>query len=89
MVKGNNVNGVTAEVASIGLLTNWCSRLLIFPANNCTVLGSGNKTNVYADPEGYNNIIVGVNNMNGNPPGPAIRDAMKHKTEMIKSLRRP
>jgi parallel beta-helix repeat protein len=88
MVKGNNVNGVTAEVASIGLLTNWWFAPAFFPANNCTVLGSGNKTNVYADPEGYNNIVVGVNNMQGNPPDPDIRDAMKHKAEMIKSLRK-
>jgi parallel beta-helix repeat protein len=78
MVKGNNVNGVTAEVAPIALLTT------IGPTTDSTVVGFGNKTNVYD--EGINNTLVGLNNMNGNPPGPAIREAMKHKMEVIKSM---
>jgi len=45
------------------------------------------KTNVYD--EGVNNTLVGVNNMQGNPPKPAIRDAMKRKMEMIKFIRKP
>lgn len=39
--------------------------------------------------EGINNTLVGVNNMQGHPPGPAIRDAMKRRMEMVKSVRRP
>ena len=53
---------------------------------NSTVVGFGNKTNVYD--EGVNNTLVGVNSMNGTPPGPAIPDAMKRKMEIIKSLRK-
>lgn len=55
--------------------------------SDSTVVGSMKKTNVYD--EGVNNILVVANNMQGNPPGPAIRDAIKRKAEMIKSLRKP
>ena len=78
MVKGNNVNGLTADWVPIALWTT------VGPTTDSTVVGSGKKTNVYD--EGINNTLVGVNNMNGNPPGPAIRDAMKRKMEVIKSL---
>jgi parallel beta-helix repeat protein len=83
MVKANNVNGLTADIAPIAL---WTPPWLIppIPTTDSTVVGSGKKTNVYD--EGINNTLVGVNNMNGNPPGPAIRDAMKRKMEAIKSL---
>jgi parallel beta-helix repeat protein len=83
-VKANNVDKVTPAVAPapISLLT-----FDPFVANNCIVVGFGKKTNVYD--EGVNNTLVGVNNMQGNPPGPAIRDAMKRKMEMIKSIRKP
>ena len=77
MVKGNNVDGLAAGVAAIYLDSG---------TSNCTVVGSGKKTNVLD--EGINNTLVGVNNMNGNSPGPAIREAMKRKMEMIKSLRK-
>jgi len=83
MVKGNNIEEVTADVAPIGLMLLWDE----FLPNDCTVVGSGTKTNLYD--EGVNNTLVGVNNMQGNPPGPAIRDAMKRKMEMVKSIRRP
>lgn len=33
------------------------------------------------------NTLVGVNNMHGNPPGPAIRDAMERKAGFMKSVR--
>ena len=86
MVKGNNVNDVMAEVAPIGLMTNlWFYPPDSIPTSNSTVVGSGGKTNVYD--EGVSNTLVGVNNMQGNPPGPAIRDAMKRKMELIKSVR--
>ena len=88
MVKANNLQKVTADVAPIGLMTNlWFAPDLVLPTADSTVVGSGDKTNVFD--EGINNTLVGVNNMQGNPPGTAIRDAMKRKMEMIKSLRRP
>ena len=79
MVKANNVEKVAADFVPIGLMT------ADVPTTDSTVVGFGKKTNVY-DEEG-NNTLVGVNNVQGNPPGPAIRDAMKRKMEMIKSLR--
>jgi len=91
MVKANNVEKVTAEWAAIGLLTlniGTDEKPILVPTSDSTVVGFGNKTNVYADPEAYGNILVGVNSMQGNPPGPAIRDAMKRKMEMIKSMRK-
>ena len=91
MVKANNAEKLTADLAPIGLLTvniGTEEEPILLPTSDSTVVGFGNKTNVYADPEGYGNILVGVNNMQGNPPGPAIRDAMKRKMEMIKSMRK-
>jgi hypothetical protein len=83
VIKANNLEEMTVEVypAQISLMT-WDTS----PTNNCTVVGFGNET-VYD--EGVNNTVVGVNNMHGNAPGPAIRDAMERKMEMIKSIRRP
>jgi parallel beta-helix repeat protein len=81
MVKANNVEKLNADWVPIALLT------ADYPTHDSTVVGSGKKTNVYD--EGINNTLVGVNNMQGNPPGPAIRDTMKRKIEMIKSIRRP
>jgi hypothetical protein len=78
MVKANNVQQVTAEVAPI---------FLDEEATDCTVVGFGGKTNVLD--LGVNNNLVGVKNMHGNPPGPAIRDAMNRKMEIIKSMRKP
>jgi parallel beta-helix repeat protein len=77
MVKGNNVNGLAADFVAIYFDSG---------TSNSTVVGSGKETNVYD--EGINNTLVSVNNMKGNPPGPAIRDAMKRKMEIIKSIRR-
>jgi hypothetical protein len=53
--------------------------------SNFLVVGGSNKTNVLN--EGTENILTGVNNMHGNPPGPEIRDAMMRKLEMMKSFR--
>ncbi len=89
MVKANNMEKITADWASIGLFTlnigNEQEPILL-PTSDSTVVGSGLKTDVYD--EGDNNTLVGVNNMQGKPPGPAIRDAMKRKMEMIKSMRK-
>ncbi len=61
--------------------------LLCDSTSQNTVVGGNNKAN--AVDLGTDNTLVGVNNMQGNPPGPAIRDAMKRKMEMIKSMRKP
>ncbi len=85
MIKGNNLQQLQplwVPVALLGVNSGFP-----FDTSDCTVVGGNNKTNVYD--EGTNDIVVGVNNMNGNPPGPAIRDAMKRKMEMIKSIRNP
>ena len=88
IIKANNVEQVQADVAPIGLMTNlWFEPDLVFPTTDSTVVGFGNKTNVYD--EGVGNTIVGVDNMQGNPPGPAIRDAMKRKMEIIKAMGKP
>jgi len=55
---GDNVQNLEADVAAIGLGED---------TSLCTVAGGSNKTNVFD--EGIDNIIAGVNNMGGNPPG--------------------
>lgn len=57
-----------------------------FPLNtsNCTVVGGNNNVNVYD--EGTNDILVGVNNMQGNPPGPGVAQAMQLRRDLLKSL---
>ena len=82
LIKGNNVQNVNADYAAIGLLWDYWDDPPTAPTTNCTVVGGNNKANV--DDEGVGNILVGVNNMHGNPPGPAIKDAMKRKQEMLK-----
>jgi hypothetical protein len=55
-----------------------------FNTNNCTVVGGNNQVNVYD--EGTNDILVGVNNMQGNPPGPAVTQAVQLRRDLLKSL---
>jgi hypothetical protein len=86
MLLGNNVQQLDALLAPVALLTadwGWGPMATSY----CTVVGGSNKTNVYD--EGTGNVLVGVNNMQGYTPGPAIRDAMKRKMEIIKSMRKP
>jgi hypothetical protein len=73
---GNNLQNLDAYIAPIWLGPG---------TSNCTVVGGSNKTNVLD--QGIDNILVGVNNMQGNPLGPEIQDAMQQKMEMIKSMR--
>ncbi|MHA2386093.1 MAG: hypothetical protein ACXAEE_07780 [Candidatus Thorarchaeota archaeon] len=47
----------------------------------CTVVGGPTRTNVW-DFMGYENVFVGVNNMQGNSPGQDIADAMEQKRDM-------
>ncbi len=90
VVKANDVEKMNADWAPIGLLTvniGTEEEPVLLPTGDSTVVGFGKKTGVYD--EGENNTLVGMNNMQGNPPGPAIRDAMKRKMEMIKAMRKP
>ena len=73
---GNNVQKLESDVASIWLGVD---------TSDCTVVGGSNKTNVLD--EGTGNIITGVNTKGGNPPGPAIREAMQHKLEILSYFR--
>jgi hypothetical protein len=73
---GNNVQNLDAYIAPIWLGPG---------TSNCTVLGGNNKSNVWD--QGIDNILVGVNSMQGNPPGPEIREALQRKMEIIKSIR--
>ncbi|MFX0007546.1 MAG: right-handed parallel beta-helix repeat-containing protein [Promethearchaeota archaeon] len=75
LLLGNNVQNVDASWAHIVLL--WSSE--------CVVVGGSTKTNVL-DVGGYNNIIVGMNNMQGNSPGPEIQEALEQKMELLKSF---
>jgi hypothetical protein len=69
---GNNLQNLDADVASI-----W----LGLDTSNCAVVGGSAKGNVLD--EGTDNVIAGVNNMGGNPPGPNIREAMERKLEIL------
>jgi hypothetical protein len=77
VLNGNNVELVDARVAPI-----WLSST----TSNFTVIGGSNKTNVRDD--GTGNILTGVNNIQGNPPGPEIHEAMMRKLEIMKSFKR-
>ncbi len=75
-ILGNNVQNVDAYVAPM-----WLGH----GTSGCTVVGGNNETNVFD--EGTDNILVGVNNMQGNPPGPEIKEALERKREIIKWMR--
>jgi parallel beta-helix repeat protein len=81
----NNVNGVTADVAPIALLTvpSAFDGTTPVPTTDSLVVGSGGKANVLD--EGINNKIVGLNLMHCDGPGKDIRDLMKHKMEGFRS----
>jgi hypothetical protein len=73
MFKANNFEQVTALDGV---------DIILFPdtAEN-TVVGSGNST---VWDFGTGNVIIGTNNQNGGARGPAIKDAMKRKLEILK-----
>ena len=77
LLLGNNVQNVDPSLASIVLL--W--------ASECVIVGGSTKTNVL-DIGGANNIIVGMNNMQGNSPGSEIQEALEQKREFLKSFRK-
>lgn len=75
-VVGNNVQNVEAVVAPI-----WLG-----PASSeITVVGGSTRTNVFD--QGTDNMVVGVNNVGGSPPGPDVSEAMRRKVELIRSTR--
>jgi hypothetical protein len=76
VIKGNNVQGVNAEVAPIWLGPS---------TRNFLVVGGSNKTNVFD--EGTGNTLTGVSIVKGSPLGPQIQEAMIRKHEMIKPIR--
>lgn len=82
MIEGNNVENVNATSPLFPISAN----ILLGPGtSNCTVVGGSSKTNVLD--QGTNNILVGVNNMGqGQELGQALRDAMKQKLELRKSV---
>ncbi|MHA2288789.1 MAG: right-handed parallel beta-helix repeat-containing protein, partial [Promethearchaeota archaeon] len=75
LILGNNIQNVDAFWAPI----------ILYYAIYCVVVGGSTKTNVW-DMWGINNILVGVNNMQGNPPGPEIQEAMEQKMKIIQSI---
>ncbi|MFW9818689.1 MAG: hypothetical protein ACFFE5_03685, partial [Candidatus Thorarchaeota archaeon] len=72
LLLGNNVQNLDAFWAPIVLLY----------ASECVVVGGSTKANVI-DIAGSNNIIIGMNNMQGNAPGPEIQEAMEYKRELF------
>jgi len=76
LLHGNNVQNFNPDFVDIGLMA---------PTSDCTVVGGSTKDNVYD--EGTNDTIVGINNMRGNPPGPAIKQAMQTKQALLKLAR--
>ena len=71
---GNNVQNFTPiELPEYGLVG---APIYLNPdTRNCVVVGGSNQTNVMDF--GTDNILTGVNTLHGNPPGPAISDAMR------------
>jgi hypothetical protein len=51
-------------------------------SSGCTIVGGKNKFNVYD--LGVGNIITGVNNMQGDPPGPNLSEAVQNKLDRMK-----
>ncbi|MFX1326639.1 MAG: hypothetical protein ACFE91_00655 [Promethearchaeota archaeon] len=75
LILGNNVQNADVSWAHIALLRS----------SECVIVGGSTKTNVL-DFMGTNNLIVGMNNMQGNPPGPEIQEAMEQKKELLQSF---
>jgi hypothetical protein len=65
-IVGNNLRGTSAGVASI-----WLGPF----TSNSLVVGGPNRKNVLD--QGVGNVVTGVNNMNGNPPGPELQEAIE------------
>jgi parallel beta-helix repeat protein len=86
---GNNVQNVEAIPNSWWLYywSDWSpAPITLFGCAYFTVVGGSTQTNVL-DLGGYENTIVGINNMNGNPPGQDLADALEQKHEMMEVFR--
>jgi hypothetical protein len=84
LIKGNNVQKFST------MDNPWPPIAPIFLepfTTGCTVVGGSVKDNV--TDLGTGNILVGVNNMGGNPPGPSIRTSMKNRVDLKSMLRKP
>ncbi len=73
-IVGNNMRGTTAGVAPI-----WLGPF----TSSSVVVGGPNNRHVFD--EGVGNIVTGVNNMNGNPPGPEVQEAIEQMRDFRKS----
>jgi hypothetical protein len=69
-IMGNNLSGTTAGVAPI-----WLG-----PFSSDSVVVGGPNSNHVLD-QGVGNVVTGVNNMNGNPPGPELQEAIEQMLE--------
>jgi hypothetical protein len=76
VIKGNNVQGMDAELARIWLGPG---------TSNCIVAGGSNETNVLD--EGNGNILIGVTRLSGINPGQNISEAMHKKFEPLNMIR--
>jgi len=83
-LKANNVQQLRPILFPVALLG--VNSGFAWNTSDCTVVGGNNKTNIYD--EGTSNTLVGVNNMQGNPPGPAFREARQQKRDLRKMLHR-
>jgi hypothetical protein len=68
---GNNFEGLDALPVYLGRYSS-----------GCTVVGGHNKLNVID--QGTGNVLTGVNNMNGDPPGPDLSEALQNKIGKMK-----
>ena len=75
-IQGNNLQTLYAYYAPIYLGPG---------TSGCTVIGGSTNTNVYD--EGTDNLLVGVNNMDGNSPGQTLADALAEKMDIISHFR--
>ncbi len=76
--KANQVNQLAASVAPIWLGSG---------SSSCYVIGGNASANVLD--EGTGNVLTGVNRVPGQPVGPAVSDAMKRRSDMLKLTRGP
>jgi hypothetical protein len=85
MLKANELQQLQSLFAPVALLGT--NSGLPFDTTGCTVINGNNRINVYD--EGSNNILVGVTSIQGNPPGPALKQAMQQKRDLLKSMPHP
>lgn len=80
MLLGNNLQGFEP------IIPGWSVPIALLECSYCAVVGGPTKTNVW-DYMGYENVLVGVNNMQGNAPGQDIANAMKLARDIVALFR--